>query len=94
MNKEVINISESEAISDFRSLLGQVRKGIEAIIEHNGRAVAVLSPAINGPGRLLSESVALAETHGSSATLDGGFEDDLNQVIRSHREPLTPPSWD
>lgn len=94
MDKEVIHISESEAISDFRSLLAQVRKGIEAMIERDGRVVAVLSPAKNGPGRRLSEAIARAEEHGCSATLDGGFENDLNQVIKSHREPLTPPAWD
>lgn len=93
MEKETIHISESEAASDFRALLAQVRKGICAVIEHDGRAVAVLSPAPNGSGRLLSESIALAEEHGCSATLDGAFENDLDQVIRSHREPLSPFSW-
>lgn len=94
MDKEVIHISELEAINNFRSLLGQVLKGIEAIIEHDGRAIAMLSPSRNGPGRRLSESIALAEEHACSATLDGGFENDLDQVLKSHREPLSPPAWD
>jgi antitoxin (DNA-binding transcriptional repressor) of toxin-antitoxin stability system len=94
MNREVIHVSDSEAVSDFSSLLARVRKGIEAIIEHNGRAIAVLAPARIGPGRRLSESIALAEEHACSATLDGGFEKDLDQVLKSHREPLSPPVWE
>jgi len=39
----------------------------------------VLKPAAAGlPGRLLSESIALAEAHGSAATLDGDFAADLD----------------
>ncbi len=34
------------------------------------------------PGRLLSESIALAEAHGSTATLDGDFARDLEEIIR------------
>ena len=46
------------------------------------------------PGRLLSESIALAEAHGSTVTLDGEFARDLEAIINSHREPLKPPKWD
>ncbi len=94
MEKETIHISESEAVSDFRSLLAQVRKGIRAVIENDGRAVAVVSPAKSLPGRLLSESIALADSHNSAATLDNSFAHDLEEVLNSHREPLSPPSWD
>jgi hypothetical protein len=44
--------------------------------------------------RLLSESLRLAKERGSSATLDGEFGRDLEAVVGSHREPLTPPAWD
>ena len=94
MAKEVIHISEAEATSDFPSVLARVRSGAEVVIEDNFQPVAVVSPAMLRPGRLLSESIALAEAHGSTATLDGEFARDLEDIINSHREPLNPPAWD
>jgi hypothetical protein len=44
--------------------------------------------------RKLSESLRLAEEHGSTVTLDGEFGKDLEAVINLHREPLNPPEWD
>jgi len=94
MAKHVIHISDAEAASDFASLLDRVRKGAEIVIEHDARPVAVLRSAEPHPGRLLSESIALAEAHGSTVTLDGDFGRDLEEIINSHREPLNPPAWD
>jgi antitoxin (DNA-binding transcriptional repressor) of toxin-antitoxin stability system len=94
MAKEVIHISEAEAASDFASLLARVRKGAEIVIETDARPVAVLRSAEPHPGRLLSESIALAEAHGSTVTLDGDFGSDLEAIINSHHEPLSPPAWD
>jgi hypothetical protein len=57
--------------------------------------VAVLRAAVPaGPGRLLSEVIAAAETRGSSALLDGSFARDLEEVLQSHHEALNPPAWD
>ena len=39
-------------------------------------------------------TIALAEAHGSTVTLDGDFGRDLEEIINSHREPLNPPAWD
>lgn len=94
MAKDVIHISDAEAASDFASLLDRVRRGAEIVIEHDARPVAVVRSAEPHPGRLLSESIALAEAHGSTVTLDGEFGRDLEEVINSHREPLNPPAWD
>jgi prevent-host-death family protein len=93
MAKEVIHISESEATSDFASLMARVREGAEVIIERDARPVAVLRPA-EPHVRLLSDSLRLAREHGSTATLDGDFARDLEEVIDSHREPMNPPAWD
>ena len=93
MSPEQIHISDAEAASDFASLLDRVRKGAEIVIEHDARPVAVMRPA-EPYVRLLSESLRLAREHGSTATLDGDFARDLEEVINSHREPLTPPAWD
>jgi prevent-host-death family protein len=93
MDKPVIHISEAEAARDFAALLDRVRKGAEIVIEHDARPVAVVRPA-EPHVRLLSESLRLAREHGSTATLDGDFARDLEEVINSHREPLHPPAWD
>ena len=97
MSNHVIHISKAEAASNFASLLDRVRAGAEVIIEDGSRAVAVLRSAPLRPGRLLSESIALAEAHaielGYTPTLDRDFAADLQEIINSHREPLNPPAW-
>ena len=93
MSKPAIRVSEAEAASDFGSLLARVRAGAEVVIERDAEAVAVIRPAAPHV-RLLSESLRLANERGSNATLDGTFGRDLEVVVSSHREPLTPPSWD
>ena len=93
MAKDVIHISEAEATNDFASLMARVREGAEVIIEKDARPVAIVRPA-EPHVRLLSESLRLAKEHGSTATLDGDFGRDLEEIINSHREPLNPPAWD
>ena len=93
MAKNVIHISEADAANDFGSLLEHVGAGAEVVIEHDARPIAVVRPA-DARGRLLSESISLAESHASTITLDGGFAHDLEEIINSHRVPLTPPKWD
>jgi antitoxin (DNA-binding transcriptional repressor) of toxin-antitoxin stability system len=65
MAPTAIHISEAEAESDFASALARVREGAEVVIEREagGPAIAVVRPAKERPGRLLSESIALAEKH-------------------------------
>jgi len=95
MAKHVIHISEKEATeTNVATLLAHVREGTEVVIENDARPVAVLRAAEPPPGRLLSESIGLAEAHGSTVTLDGDFGRDLEEIIKSHREPLNPPVWD
>jgi antitoxin (DNA-binding transcriptional repressor) of toxin-antitoxin stability system len=93
MVKQVIHVSDTEAASDFHSLLAMVRAGAEVIIEQDSSPVAVLHPA-EPKVRLLSESLGLARKHGSTATLGEGFAKDMEAAIESHREPLDPPAWD
>jgi len=95
MSMATIHISEAEAARDFAGVMAHVRLGAEVVIENETRAVAVVRPAVPaGPGRLLSEIIAAAESRGSSALLDGDFARDLEEVINSHPEPLDPPAWD
>ena len=95
MAKVVIHMSETEAAkTEVATLLAHVRAGSEVVIEKDARPVAVLRSVEQTPGRLLSESIALAEAHGSGATLDGKFERDLEEIIGSRHEALTPPAWE
>ena len=95
MSMATIRISEADAARDFAGLMAHVRLGEEVVIESDARAVAVVRPAAPaGPGRLLSELIAAAESRGSSALLDGDFARDLEEAVSSHPEPLNPPSWD
>ena len=95
MSMATIHISEADAARDFAGLMVHVRLGAEVVIENEARAVAVVRPAVPaGPGRLLSELIAAAESRGSSALLDGDFARDVQEAVAAHREPLDPPSWD
>ncbi|HEY1659492.1 MAG TPA: hypothetical protein VGG14_14155 [Candidatus Sulfotelmatobacter sp.] len=94
MADRVIHISEEEAARNFAELLARVRAGAEVVIDGSEPIVVTVRPSKPEPGRLLSESIALAEAHGSTVTLDGEFARDLEAVINCHREPLNPPAWD
>ena len=97
MAKSVIHISETEAASDLASLLDRVSAGAEVIIERDSRPVAIVRPAEAPQGRLLSESIALAEAHakelGHEPTLDPDFAADVREIIKS-RKPRNLPAWD
>ena len=98
MNNHLIHVSEAEARDDFSSLLDRVRAGAEVVIEDGSTPIAVLRPASKGSGRLLSESIILAEEHakelGYTPTLDPDFATDLEEIINRDREALNPPAWD
>src|SRR5438034_10791357 len=89
MAKDIIHISDSEAANDFASLLDRVSAGAEVIIERNSRPVAVVRSAEAPRGRLLSESIALAEAHakelGYEPTMDADFAADLREIIKIGR---------
>jgi antitoxin (DNA-binding transcriptional repressor) of toxin-antitoxin stability system len=88
----VLHITKSELARDVDGVLEKVRAGAEVVIEEDHRAVAIIKTP-HGPGRLLSECIALAEAHGSTATLDDEFGKDLEEIIQSHPEPLAS-RWD
>jgi antitoxin (DNA-binding transcriptional repressor) of toxin-antitoxin stability system len=98
MAEEVIHISEAEAATtNVATLLAHVRAGAEVVIENGARPVAVLQSAEPHPGRLLSESIALAEAHakelGYEPTLDAEFAADLKEIINS-RKPRNVSTWE
>jgi antitoxin (DNA-binding transcriptional repressor) of toxin-antitoxin stability system len=89
----VIHISGAEAVRDFSALLTRVRAGAEVVIEDDASPAVTLRIAVEHPVRRLSESLRIAKTHSSTATLDGDFARDLASIIASHPEPLKN-SWD
>jgi prevent-host-death family protein len=97
MTKDVIHVTDKEAASNFASLLARVREGAEVVIEHDARPVAVVRPAEAFRGRLLSESIALAEAHakelGYEPMIDADFAADLREIINS-RKPRDLSAWE
>ena len=92
MADRVIRISESEAASNFASLLARVRAGAEIVIEHDAEPVAVLhAPA--PARRTISECLALLPEE-STARIDSDFARDVEAAVKDHRELLEPPAWD
>ena len=53
MEHDVVHVSAAEAIRDIASILDQVERGAEVIVEKDFRPVALIQPAPR-PGRLLS----------------------------------------
>lgn len=92
-----IHISEAEAVRDFPELLKRARGGAEFVIENEATAPVVLRPIAESRGRLLSESIALAEAHaqelGYDPVMDADFAADLEEIIRN-RKPADSSAWD
>jgi antitoxin (DNA-binding transcriptional repressor) of toxin-antitoxin stability system len=59
----VVHILEDDAERDFAALLARVRAGEEIVIEKEALPAVILRVAAEPRGRLLSESIALAEAH-------------------------------
>jgi antitoxin (DNA-binding transcriptional repressor) of toxin-antitoxin stability system len=93
----VVHISETEATRDFAALLARVGAGEEVVIERAASPSVILRMAIEPRGRLLSESIALAETHanemGYEPVMDAEFAADLEEIIRN-RKPRDMSAWD
>lgn len=88
-----IRITEAELARDTHAVLAKVRAGAEIVVEQDHRPVAIIRPPIP-QGRLLSECIALAESRGSTVTLDEGFMKDVEEGIASRSQPWNPPSWE
>jgi hypothetical protein len=68
----------------------------EIVIESDAQPLRILRPAFDLRGRLLSESIALAEAHanksGSEPVMDADFAADLEEIIRN-RKPRDLSAW-
>jgi antitoxin (DNA-binding transcriptional repressor) of toxin-antitoxin stability system len=88
-----VHVTESELARDVHAVLEKVRQGFEVVIEQDSRPVAVLkAPQIRG--RKISEVIAALEASGANAVIDEDFARDVEEGIKTHREPWNPPSWD
>jgi hypothetical protein len=92
-----IYISEEEAIRDLPTFLARARGGEEIVIKNPSSSAVVLRSAVEPRGRLLSESIALAEAHakefGYEPVMDAEFAADLEEIIRN-RKPADRSAWD
>ena len=92
-----VRITEAELTRDIHAVLAQVQEGVEVIVEQDHRPVAVIKTP-QGPGRKISECIALAKAHeeklGYAPVPDADFAKDVQTAIDAHRAPLNPPAWD
>lgn len=88
-----VRITEAELGRDLHAVLEKVRRGVEVVVEQDNRPVAVIkSPPVKG--RKISEVIALMEASGANAVIDEDFARDVEEGMKTQREPWNPPSWD
>lgn len=88
-----VRMTEAELARDVHAVLERVRQGVEVIIEQGNRPVAVLK-APQAAGRKISDVIAALEASEAGATIDEDFARDVEDGIKSHREPWNPASWE
>jgi antitoxin (DNA-binding transcriptional repressor) of toxin-antitoxin stability system len=88
-----VHITEAELAGNIHAVLAKVRTGVEVIVEHDDRPVAVIRPP-HRSGRPISEIVRQAKERNSTVTLDPDFGEDLGAVIAAHQQPWNPQSWE
>ena len=94
-----VHMSEAEVARDLHAVLTKVQQGIEIVIEQDHRPVAVLKPSQSGgPGRKLSECIALAKAYeeklGYGPIPDADFAKHVQAGIDSRRDSFEAPAWD
>ena len=97
-NEMTLRLTEAELARDIHAVLARVREeGLEVIVEQDHRPVAVIKTP-QGPGRKLSECIAIAKAYeanlGYAPVPDADFATDVQAAADAHREPLNPPEWD
>ncbi|MGA3095556.1 MAG: hypothetical protein ABSF25_03790 [Bryobacteraceae bacterium] len=69
---------------------------MSSVSPHSYRRLHRTAAVIRAPlsqGRLLSESIALAEARGTTAIPDEGFMKDVEDGIAERSQPWNPPTW-
>lgn len=93
MNMGMFGIPEAELARDVHAILAKVQQGVEVVVEQDHRPVATIRAPLS-QGRLLSESIALAEARGATAVLDEGVMKDVEEGIAERSQPWNPPTWE
>src|SRR5579872_3202673 len=94
----ILHVTETELANNIHTVLTRVRdEGLEVIVEQDHKPVVVIRRP-EGPGRRLSECIAIAKAYeahlGYAPVPDADFAADVQAAIDAHREPLNPPEWD
>jgi antitoxin (DNA-binding transcriptional repressor) of toxin-antitoxin stability system len=93
----MVRITEAELARDIPAVPAKVEEGVELIVEQDDHPVAVIKTP-QGPGRKISECIALAKAHeqklGHPPVPDPDFAPDVQAAIDAHREPFSPPPLD
>jgi hypothetical protein len=94
----IVHLTGTELADNIHTVLARVRdEGLEVIVERDHRPIAIIRRP-EGPGRKLSECIAIAkayeESFGYTPVPDADFAADVQAAIDAHREPSTPPNWD
>ncbi len=82
MDMGTLRITEADLTGDIHAELAKVQEGGAIVVEQDHGPVAVIRSPLP-KGRMLSECIALAEARGSTATLDEGFMNDVEEGIAS-----------
>lgn len=90
---ETVHMSEAEVARDLHAVLAKVQQGFEIVIEKDHQPIAVLKPS-PPVGRMISEIVADLKARGSNAVMDDDFARDIEEGIKSQRQPWNPSAWD
>ena len=93
MDMGTLRITEAQLARAVRAVLAKVQQGVEVVVEQDHRAVATIRTPLS-KGRLLSESIALAEARGTTAIPDEGFMKDVEEGIAERSQPWNPPTWE
>jgi len=94
-NEMTLRLTEAELARDIHAVLARVREeGLEVIVEQDHRPVAVIKTP-QGPGRKLSECIAIAKAYeenlGYAPVPDTDFAAEVQAAIDAHGEPLNRP---
>ena len=93
-----LRLTEAEFARDVHAVLARVRdEGLEVIVERDHRPIAIIRRP-EGPGRKLSECIAIAKGYednlGYAPVQDADFTADVQAAVDAHREPLNPTAVD
>ena len=86
-----VHLTETELADNIHTVLARVRdEGLEVIVERDHRPVALIRRP-EGPGRKLSECIAIAKAYeeslGYAPLPDVDFAADVQATVDAHREP-------